>query len=467
MKIDYKTYNSPFTWRYGSEEMRSLFSEENKYKIWRSIWIALAKAQNSAGLVSDEELSDLIKNQNNIDIEKILEYEKETRHDVVAAIKEFASRAKIGGKKIHYGATSMDIVDNTDAMRIKNALKIIEQKIITLLNLLGTKIEQYSETPCMGYTHLQPAEPTTLGYRLSVYAQDLITDYEYLQFIKKTIKAKGIKGAVGTQAGYESILNGKEMTPFDLEKEIMEQLDLEPALISTQVYPRKYDYLVLALINSIASGIAKFASDLRLLQAPAIGEWAEPFAKSQVGSSAMPFKRNPINSEKICSLARYVSGLPNIALENASRSYLERTLDDSANKRIIIPEAFLALDEILITAEKIIDGMVINTKKIEYNLLQYGIFSATEAIMIEAVKNGADRQQIHEVLRNISLEAWEEIQNGRPNPMLELLRKDKSLNQFLKSEKLNELLDIKKHIGTAPARSMMIVEKIKKITDEK
>lgn len=467
MKIDYKTYNSPFTWRYGSDEMRSLFSEENKYKTWRSIWVALAKAQNKAGLVTDDELSDLIKNQNNIDIDKILEYEKETKHDVVAAIKEFASHAKIGGKKIHYGATSMDIVDNTDALRIKNALQIIEQKLLTALNILSTKIEQYADTPCMGYTHLQPAEPTTLGYRLSIYAQDLITDFEYLQFIKKTIKGKGIKGAVGTQAGYEEILGEKEMTSFNLEKEVMDQLDLKPALISTQVYPRKYDYLVLTLINSIASSLAKFASDLRLLQAPAIGEWAEPFAKSQVGSSAMPFKRNPINSEKICSLARYVSGLPNIALENAAHSYLERTLDDSANKRVIIPEAFLALDEILITASKIINGMVINTQKIEYNLLQYGIFSSTEAIMIEAVKNGADRQQMHEALRNISLEAWDEIQNGRPNPMLELLRKNKSITQLIKLGKLNELLDINKHIGTAPARSMMIVEKIRKITDEK
>lgn len=464
---NFKFYQSVFSWRYGTDEMRHIFCEENKYKIWRNIWVALAKAQNKSGLVTDEELSDLENNKENIDIEKILEFEKETKHDVVAAIREYASIAKIGGKKIHYGATSMDIVDNTDALRIKNALMIIEQKILTTLNLLSKKIEQYKDLPCMGYTHLQPAEPTTLGYRLSIYAQDLITDFEFLQFIKKTIKGKGIKGAVGTQAGYEAILSGTKTSSFDLEKEIMEMLDLEPALISTQVYPRKYDYLVLTLINSIASSIAKFASDLRLLQAPAIGEWSEPFAKSQVGSSAMPFKRNPINSEKICSLARYITGLPNIALENATHSYLERTLDDSANKRIIIPEAFLALDEILVTANKIIEGLVINTKKIEYNLLQYGVFSSTEAVLIEAVKSGADRQQMHETLREISLVAWQAIQESRPNPMQELLQKNKSINQFIKPARLNELLDIKKHVGTAPDRCRMIVEKIKKITDEK
>lgn len=464
-KPDFTTYQSTFTWRYGSDEMRQIFSEENKFKIWRKIWVALARAENKAGLVSDAELEDLEKNQNNIDIQKILDNEKETRHDVVAAIKEFAEKAKVGGGKIHLGATSMDIVDNTDGLRIKEALKIIEQKMIKLLSLFSKKIEQYAEFPCIGYTHLQPAEPTTVGYRLSFYAQDLLTDYHFLQFVKSQIKGKGMKGAVGTSAGYESVLKDKEFSSEELEKEIMQELDIEPSLISTQVYPRKFDYLVLSALNSIASSFSKFAGDLRILQSPAFGEWSEPFGKNQVGSSAMPFKKNPINAEKICSIARYISTLPGVALENASLSYLERTLDDSANKRIIIPEAFLALDEILKTADKLISGLVINEKKIAFNLSQYAPFAATEGILVEAVKKGADRQEMHELLRSIALKAWEEIQEGRPNPMSNLLKENQEIKKFVSADIMAQHLDVSSHTGTAPLRAKQLANEIKKIIE--
>jgi adenylosuccinate lyase len=463
-KLDFANYLSPFTWRYGSEEMRNIFSEENKYKIWRKIWVALARAEHKAGLVSKEELEDLEKNQSNIDIQAILELEKETKHDVVAAIREFSQKAKIGGGKIHLGATSMDIVDNTDAVRIKEGLNIIEKKILTLLNVFIQKIEKYANLPCIGYTHLQPAEPTTVGYRLSVYAQDLLTDYNFLQFVLSQIKGKGMKGAVGTQAGYASVLEGKSITPEKLEIEVMQELGIGAALISTQVYPRKYDYLALSALNSIASTLSKFAADLRILQAPAIGEWSEPFGQQQVGSSAMPFKKNPINSEKICSLARFVSALPNVALENASLSYLERTLDDSANKRIIMPEAFLAVDEILNTAIKLVDGLSINEKKIAFNLSLYAPFAATEAILVEAVKNGADRQEMHEALKNISLKAWGEIQEGKTNPMSGLLIENGDVKKYVSVEKIRSLLDVGQHIGTAPQRSRQLVNEINKLT---
>lgn len=463
-KLDFSNYLSPFTWRYGSEEMRQIFSEENKYKIWRKIWVALARAQNRAGLVSKEELEDLEKNKDNIDIQAILELEKETKHDVVAAIREFAQKAKIGGGKIHLGATSMDIVDNTDAIRIKEGLVLIEKKILALLTLFSQKIEQYAGTPCIGYTHLQPAEPTTVGYRLSVYAQDLITDYKFLQFTKNQIRGKGMKGAVGTAAGYLSVLEGKNVTHKKFEIEIMQELGLDAVLISTQVYSRKFDYLALSVLNSIASSLSKFASDLRILQSPSIGEWSEPFGKNQVGSSAMPFKKNPINSEKICSLARLVSAFPNVALENASHSYLERTLDDSANKRIITAEAFLAVDEILRTSEKLFNGLIINEKKIAFNLSQYAPFAATEAILIEAVKNGANRQEMHETLKNISLKAWGEIQEGRINPMQGLLTESGDIKKYISKEKIITLLDVSKHVGTAPERSKQLVEEIKKLT---
>ncbi len=465
--FNFKDYLSSFTWRYGSEEMRHVFSEEHKYTIWRKIWVALARAQHAAGLVSSSELADLEKNQKNISIEEILDNEKETKHDVVAAIKEYSNKADIGGGKIHLGATSMDIVDNTDAIRMKEGLAIIEKKVAQLLAAFRFQIEKYADLPCIGYTHLQPAEPTTVGYRLSFYAQDLLTDYQLLQYILSTIKGKGMKGAVGTSAGYTAILEGTKFSAMDLEKQVMEALGIEPSLVSTQVYSRKYDYLALTVLNSISSTFAKFAADLRLLQSPGIGEWSEPFGKKQVGSSAMPFKRNPINSEKICSLARYVASLPQVALDNATHSYLERTLDDSANKRIIIPEAFLATDEILTVAEKLISGLVINEKKVAYNLAQYAPFAATEGILMEAVKHGADRQKMHEVLRNISMEAWQDMQDGKVNCMESLLLNNAEIKKFVKKEKMRKLLDVRHHIGNAPERARLLVKEITSITEVK
>ncbi len=460
--FNFDTYLSPFTWRYGSEKMRYIFSEKHKVELWRKIWVALAQAQHQAGLVSKKELDDLKKNQNNFDIEEINRIEKEvTRHDVVAAIREFAQKAKVGAGKIHLGATSMDIVDNADAIRIREALNIVESKAIILLKLFSEKIEKYAGLPCIGYTHLQPAEPTTVGYRLSFYAQDLLTSLTFIRLIKKIIKAKGLKGAVGTAASYKTLLKDSETTLEGLEKKVMDFLGIEATLISSQVYPRQFDYLVLSSLASLSSAIAKFAGDLRILQSPNYGEWSEPFGKKQVGSSAMPFKKNPISSENICSLARYVLQLPPVALENATLSYLERTLDDSANKRTIMSEGFLTTDQILLTAEKIISGLVINEKRIAYNLNFYAPFAATETILMEAVKNGADRQEMHEALRNISMVAWLEIQEGKKNPMVELLTGDKKVNQYLSKEKIEELLDAKNYIGNAPQRALRLVKQIK------
>ena len=453
--FNFSDYLSPLTWRYGSSEMRYIFSEENKYKLWRKIWVALAQAEHNAGLLNDEELADLKKNENDLNIERILEIENDTKHDVVAAIREFAEKAKIGGGKIHLGATSMDIVDNADMMRIKDAIKIIDEKLLNLIQIFAGKIQEHINLSCLGYTHLQPAEPTTVGYRLSLYTQDLLTDYELLQFVKKTIKGKGMKGAVGTGASYKSL--GLD----NLDQEIKDRLQIDQVLISGQVYPRKFDYLVMTVLASTASSIAKFAADLRILQTPAIGEWSEPFGKKQVGSSAMPYKKNPLNSEKICSLARYVNQLPPIALENASLSHLERTLDDSANKRIFIPEGFLAVDEILETAIKNVKDLMINKERIEFNLKQYGPFAATESIIIEAVKAGANRQEMHEELRNISLEAWSEIQQGKPNPMEKQLTENKFLLKYLTGEKIKKLMDVSHHVGDAPERAKKLIDKIK------
>jgi len=298
---------------------------------------------------------------------------------------------------------------------------------------------------------------------MAFYAQDLMGVLNQLKFVLGEIKGKGMKGAVGTAASYVALLKNNKTTAAFLEKRVMESVGLEPVLISTQVYPRQFDYLVLSVLASLASTLSKFAGDLRILQSPTIGEWSEPFGKKQVGSSAMPFKKNPISSENICSLGRFVAKLPEVALENSTLSYLERTLDDSANKRLIIPEGFLAVDQILITAEKILTGLVVNEKKITLNLHLYAPFAATEGILMEAVKNGASRQEMHEILRNISMTAWAAIQDGKPNPMSHLLCTDKIIANYISKKKIQELLDVSRHIGDAPDRSLQLVKKIKSI----
>ena len=462
--FDFSTYLSPLTWRYGSDEMRKIFSEKHKYELWRKTWVALAEAQHQVGLISKGELDDLKKNEKDIDIEKIFKLEKDTKHDVVAAIKEFAEKAKVGGGKIHLGATSMDIVDNTDMVRVMEAMEIVEKKVVIILKILSEKISEYSDFPCLGYTHLQPAEPTTVGYRLAFYAQDLLTAYEFIQFAKKTIKGKGMKGAVGTAASYKELLKGKTISVGELESKVMKSLGIDATLISGQVYPRLYDFIVLNSLVMVTSALAKFTGDLRILQSPLYGEWSEPFGKKQVGSSAMPFKKNPINSENICSLARFVATLPQVASENASLSYLERTLDDSANKRIVVAEAFLTTDQILMTAEKIISGLVINKERISFNLNQYSSFAASESIILEAVKNGADRQEMHEALRINSMIAWKDIQEGKKNPMMKLLSEDKLISKYLNKDQLEKLMEVEAHIGDAPERARELIKIIKKVT---
>lgn len=458
---DLSSYVSPLSWRYGSVRMRKLFSEEYKYRLWRKVWVALATAEHEAGLVTKEELADLKKYEATIDSKAILKIEEETRHDVVAAIREFAGKAKLGGKKIHLGATSMDIVDNADALRVTEALHYTRENVKHLLAAFGKQIQKYADLPCMGYTHLQPAEPTTVGYRLSLYASDLLTDVSLLEFVLATYKGKGMKGAVGTRASYKTVLAGTKMTAEKLDTRVMELLGIPGATIASQVYPRKYDYLVMTLVASVASSVSKFASDVRLLQSPSIGEWSEPFGPKQVGSSAMPFKRNPVNSEKICSLARYIGQLPAVALENASLNHLERTLDDSANRRLILSEGFIALDEILVSSIKIVEGLVVNTKRIAYNSTQYAPFAATEVLLIALVKKGADRQKMHEVLREISMESWEAVQSGKPNPMAELLQSNKNIGKYLSPLEIQKSCDITHHVGDAPERAMKLAQQIK------
>lgn len=461
MSVDFENYQSPFSWRYGSKQMRQIFSEVEKRKTWRKVWVALAKAQSKLGLVSKRELEDIIKFQNNIDIAAAHKIESEIKHDLMAEVKTYAAQAKIGGGKIHLGATSQDIEDNADAINYKKALEIIEKNLKSLLKIWSQKIEENKDLVCMAYTHLQPAEPTTLGYRFALYAQDLLIDLQLLTYVKKQIKGKGIKGAVGNYASYYSLLGLKAQK---LEEHVLKELGIEAFDVTNQVYPRKLDYLILIVLASIAQSLYKFAFDLRILQSAQFGELAEPFGEKQVGSSAMPFKRNPQNSERICSLARYLVSLSRTGWDNAANSLLERTLDDSAAKRIIVPEGFLACDEILSLASNIVGKMVVNKKNIDKNLNLYGPFSALEAILLKSVKNGANRQEIHELLRMHSMKVYQEMQQSGKNDLFPNLKKDKKLLKYLNSNEIEKLADYKNHIGLASQKAAEFVQKIKQNT---
>lgn len=448
----HEVYLSPFAWRYGSPEMRRLWSEEYKRRLWRQVWVALAEVQHEARLVSEAELADLRAHQEEVDIARAHQIEAEVCHDLVAELKTYAEQCPVGGGKIHLGATSADIQDNADILRIKEALGLVRKRLIALLEVLANQIERYEDLPAMGYTHLQPAEPTILGYRLCQYAQDLIFDLQNLDELVRSLKAKGLKGAVGTSASYAQLLAESDMTPAELERRVMEKFRLEAVPVATQVYPRKQDFLVLSALASIAQSLHRFAFDLRVLQAPPFGELSEPFAEKQVSSSAMPFKRNPITAEKVCSLARVVAVLPQVAWQNAALSLLERTLDDSASRRMILPEAFLAVDEMLLAARRVVKELVVRERGIERNLATYGTFAATEALLMELVKAGADRQEMHERIRTRTMAAWEALQRGEENPLIESLSGDERIMAYLSPARVRELLNARGYIGDAQFR---------------
>ncbi|MBJ2355437.1 adenylosuccinate lyase [Sphaerochaeta sp. S2] len=460
------TYISPFSWRYASEEMRTVFSEEHKRKLLRKVWVALASAQAEAGLVKAEQLSELIAHQEDIDIERASEIEAEIHHDLMAEIKTFAEQCPNAGSIIHLGATSMDILDNMDAMRLKQALTLIIEKTKTLLSLFVEKMERYADTPCMAFTHIQPAEPTTVGYRLAQTAQDLKEDLEGLLAVQASVRGKGMKGAVGTSASYTELLKDRSLSAMEMEQRVMENLGLEAFTAATQVYPRKQDYRVGTALSSLACTLYKFFIDFRLLQSPPIGEWSEPFGAKQVGSSAMPFKRNPINSEKIDSLCRYISAQSEVLWQNAASTLLERTLDDSANRRLVLPDMFLALDEVLLTANKVVSGMQIHQSGIARNLEAYGIFAASERLLMELGRKGANRQEMHELIREYSLKAWAEVQEGKPNTLKDMLTQDETVLSFLSKEAALETLDATQYIGDSALRTRLVAQEIMSILNQ-
>jgi adenylosuccinate lyase len=461
LTFTHEQFVSPFSWRYGSEQMRTLWGERHKRLLWRRIWVALAQAQQRAGLVSAEQVADLQAHQTQIDIARALAIEASVQHDVMAEVRTYAEQARIGGGIIHMGATSADIQDNADVLRMRDSLDLIISGLEAVLTTLATQIDALAEHVVMAFTHIQPAEPTTMGYRLALYAQDLLDDLADARAVRDGLRGKGFKGAVGTAASYGELLHGTTMTPADMETLVMSALDLPPFVAASQTYPRKQDWRVVTVLSGVASSLYKFAFDLRLLQSPVIGEWGEPFGKDQIGSSAMPFKRNPINAEKINSLARLVVAMQNVAWDNSSHSLLERTLDDSANRREMLPVAFLATDELIRTAQRIIAGLRVDAVAAARNLARFGVFAATERVLMAAGRKGADRQHLHHVLREHSLAAWAALAADQPNPLVESLAASADLAPYLTPDEIRALLDASAYVGDAPARARAIVSAIR------
>ena len=462
-QFTHDTFISPFTWRYGSQEMREIFSERHKRILMRSVWIALAKAEAGCGLVTPEQVAELEEHKYDIDIERAGEIEAEIKHDVMAEIRTYAEQCPKAGAIIHLGATSMDVLDNMDAMRLKEALGIIIKRSRDLLSAFVEKAEEYKGLACMAFTHLQPAEITTAGYRISQSIQDLCDDITRLEEVYSSIRGKGMKGAVGTGASYKELVQGRGMTSIELEEKVMKELGLKAFDAATQIYTRKQDLKVVEALSSLCATMYKFAADFRIMQSPPIGEWSEPFAKKQVGSSAMPFKRNPINCEKIDSLARFVSSFYMTAWQNSVTTFLERTLDDSANRRMMLPEVFLATEECIITLKRVVSGMNIHESAVRKLMDSYGIFSATERLLMELGKRGADRQEMHEVIREESLRAWAEVQEGRENSLRENLERDERILAFLSKDEIDSLLDADAYTGDAVQRTDMVLAKAKQI----
>ncbi len=464
---DHETYLSPFAWRYGSAEMRRIWSEKHRRRLWRRIWVAVAEAQAELGLVTPEQAADLRTHANHVDVGRALEIEADIEHDLMSEVRAFAEQCPVGGGIIHLGATSMDIKDNADVIRLREAMGLLIGNLNSLLPKLADQIETRADQVCMGYTHLQPAEPTTTGYRLAQYGLDLLIDLQEIRRVQAGIRGKGFKGATGTSASYAQLLVGisGQSSAAHLESRIMARLGLEAFPVTTQTYPRKQDWLVLNALAGLAGSLYKLAFDLRILQAQPYGEWAEPFGARQVGSSTMPFKRNPVNCETVDSLARLAATLPRVAWDNAAHSLLERTLDDSANRRLILPQAFLISDELLSRTQRILEGLVINETEISRKLAIYGTFAATERLLMQLVKEGADRQAMHEVIRKHTMRAWADVEQGAPNPLADQLAGDAKILAFLPAEKVRALLDAWAYVGDAPQRARHMASKIREAVE--
>ena len=451
------SYKNPLEERYSSAEMLFNFSPDNKFQTWRKLWIALAEIEKDLGLdISEAQISQLKEQADNIDYKVAADYEKKFRHDVMAHVHAYGDVAPLAKPIIHLGATSAFVGDNTDLIQIRDGLQILKKQLVNVIKNVSDFALQYKDVPTLGFTHFQPAQLTTVGKRATLWLQSLLLDFEELEFFLETLRFRGVKGTTGTAASFLELFDGDYTKVKHLDKELSKRFGFEKVFgVSGQTYDRKIDAKVMALLSNIAQSAHKFTNDLRLLQN--LKEIEEPFEKNQIGSSAMAYKRNPMRSERISALAKFVISLQNSSAMVAATQWFERTLDDSANKRLTIPQAFLAVDAILLIWNNIMNGIVVYENRIHKHIMEELPFMATEYIIMEEVKAGGDRQEIHEIIRVHSMEASKKVKmEGKENDLIERILNDDSLK--LDKTKLKEVLDPKNFIGFAPIQTEEFVK---------
>lgn len=442
-------YENPLITRYASKEMSYVFSDESKFSTWRKLWVALAEAEKELGLnITDEQINEMKENIYNIDYDMAEQKEREFRHDVMAHVHTFGSACPKAMPIIHLGATSMYVVDNTDAILLKQALLLLKKKLVNVIKVLSEFCIKYKDIPTLGYTHYQPAQLTTVGKRAALWLQDLVLDYEEINHVLSLVKLRGVKGTTGTQASFMSLFDNDSEKVKELERKVVEKMGFNDSFkLTGQTYTRKVDFYVLSALSGIAQSLHKATNDIRILQSQK--EIEEPFEKNQIGSSAMAYKRNPMRSERIASLSRFIiSNEANMANTQATQ-WLERTLDDSAIKRLAIPQGFLAADAILGIAINVFSGLVVNEKVIEKHINDELPFMATENIIMEVVKRGGNRQELHEEIRVLSMEAAEQVKKfGRNNDLIERMSNSDIIN--MSKEEIKKTINPINYIGRAP-----------------
>ena len=444
-------YTSPLSERYASKEMQYIFSPDKKFRTWRKLWIALAETEKELGLdITDEQIEELKAHADDINYDVAKEREKVVRHDVMSHVYAYGKQCPKAKGIIHLGATSCYVGDNTDIILMSEALEIVRKKLINVIAELAKFADEHKNLPTLAFTHFQPAQPTTVGKRATLWMQEFMMDLEDLEYVKGSLKLLGSKGTTGTQASFLELFDGDQETIDKIDPMIAKKMGFETCYpVSGQTYSRKVDTRVVNVLAGIAASAHKMSNDIRLLQH--LKEIEEPFEKTQIGSSAMAYKRNPMRSERIASLSRYVMvDAMNPAITSATQGF-ERTLDDSANKRLSVPEGFLAIDGILDLCLNVVDGLVVYPKVIEKRLMSELPFMATENIMMDAVKAGGDRQELHERIRELSMEAGRNVkEKGLDNNLLELIAADPAFNLSL--EELQKTMDPAKYVGRAPVQ---------------
>ena len=452
-------YVSPLSERYASKEMQYIFSQDMKFRTWRRLWIALAETEKELGLnITQEQIDELKAHKDDINYDVARERERQVRHDVMSHVYAYGVQCPKAKGIIHLGATSCYVGDNTDIIVMAEALKLVQKKLVNVIAELSKFADKYKDQPTLAFTHFQPAQPTTVGKRATLWTQEFMMDLEDLEYVLGSLKLLGSKGTTGTQASFLELFDGDQETIDKIDPMIAQKMGFKQCYpVSGQTYSRKVDTRVLNILAGIAASAHKMSNDIRLLQH--LKEVEEPFEKSQIGSSAMAYKRNPMRSERIASLSRYVMiDALNPAITSATQ-WFERTLDDSANKRLSIPEGFLAIDGILDLCLNVVDGLVVYPKVIEKHMMAELPFMATENIMMDAVKAGGDRQELHESIRELSMEAGRTVKvEGKDNNLLDLIAADPAFN--LTIEELNKSMEPSRYVGRAKEQTTAFIEKV-------